>query len=179
MRKRHPAASRRGLPRLPHLPRRAGTASSRRAGPFHILLLEDEPAVREVLAELLARTGFLVIQGGSLADGRAALENLGWNRIDLVLTDTHLSRDARVRNGFDFHAYWRARHPVPPFIFMDGWGGAATASLSASDSCQIYALAKPFSFPVLLALMHAILGHSGPSSPSGPSGKPGGPAAPG
>lgn len=149
MRKRHPAAVRRGLPRLP------GPA---RPLPFRILLLEDEPAVRDILAEILADSGYTVIPGGSLADGRAVLDRLGWNRLDLVLTDTHLSRDVRIRNGLDFHALWRARHPVPPFIFMDGWGGAAAAAVSAGDSCQVYALVKPFAFPVLLNLIRAILG---------------------
>lgn len=148
MRKRHPAAFRRGLPRKP---------VPRRAGPRRILLLEDEPALREVLSELLALSGYAVIAGAGLADGLAALERLGWDRLDLVLTDTHLGRDRNVRNGFDFHARWRERHPVPPFIFMDGWGGAA-ASLPAYPSCQVYALAKPFPFPVLLSLIRAILG---------------------
>jgi hypothetical protein len=98
-----------------------------------------------------------VIAGAGLADGLAALGRLGWDRLDLVLTDTHLGRDRNVRNGFDFHAHWRARYPVPPFIFMDGWGGAA-ASLPAYPSCQVYALSKPFAFPVLLSLIRSILG---------------------
>lgn len=149
MRKRHPIEARRGLPIY---------SAPSRAALFRILLLEDEPAVRDVLSESLARNGYAVLAGGSLEDGQEALDRLGWRRVDLVLTDTHLSRDAQVRNGFAFHAHWRARYPVPPFIFMDGWGGAAGLSLPPSDSCQVYALAKPFSVFVLLALMRAILG---------------------
>ncbi len=173
MRKRRPAAFRRGRPRKPAsrnpVPGQAGpvgpddsTGIADPAGPpgparpACILLLEDEPAVREVLSELLAYSGYIVIAGAGLADGLDALERLGWERLDLVLTDTHLSRDRNVRNGFDFHAHWRARHPVPPFIFMDGWGGAA-ASLPAYPSCQVYALSKPFAFPVLLSLIRSIL----------------------
>lgn len=152
MRKRHRAASRRGLPRTgPPL----GSHSGR------ILLLEDEPAVREVLGELLARSGFIVIAGGSLADGMAVLESLGWKRVDLVITDTHLGREGHVWNGVEFHARWRERHPVPPFIFLDGWGGAAKASLPSAESCQVHCLAKPFGYPALLGLIRAILGPSG------------------
>lgn len=120
-----------------------------------ILLLEDEERVRLCLGEALALRGYAVISGASLEDGQEALARVGWGQVDLVLLDTHLSRDPEVRNGFVFHASWRARYPVPPFIFMDGWGDGKPPRES---SCQVYAVSKPFSFHLLLSLIHAVLG---------------------
>ncbi len=119
-----------------------------------ILLLEDEIGVRALLAEYLGRAGFLVLAGGSFREGREVLASRGWERIDLVITDSHLGRDPAIRDGLAFHAYWRALHPVPPFIFLCGWGDP---DLPAAASCQVYGLAKPFPFPALLALVRAIL----------------------
>lgn len=124
----------------------------------NILVLEDESAVRDVLAEALGREGYGVLCGASLEEGLILLEVAGWRNIDVVITDTHLSRQASVRNGHAFHAEWCSRHPVPPFIFMDGWSPSGKPSIPQDPSCQIYGLAKPFGLPVLLALLSGILG---------------------
>lgn len=124
----------------------------------NILVLEDEPAVRDVLVESLGREGYGVLCGASLEEGLVLLEAAGWRNIDLVLTDTHLSRQSSVRNGHAFHAEWRSRHPVPPFIFMDGWTPSGKPAVPQDQSCQVYGLAKPFGLPVLLALLSGILG---------------------
>jgi two-component system, NtrC family, nitrogen regulation response regulator GlnG len=123
----------------------------------NILVLEDEASVREVLAEALGRQGYGVLAGSSLEEGHAILGAVGWRNIDLVLTDTHLSRDAGIRDGHAFHAEWRLRHPVPPFIFMDGWSANRRPAVPRDESCQIYGLVKPFSFTVLLGLIQGIL----------------------
>jgi DNA-binding response OmpR family regulator len=120
-----------------------------------ILLLEDEPAVRHLLAESLARCGYAVLAGGSLEDGLSVLASPGRERIDLVVTDSHLGRDPAERNGHLLHARWRALHPVPPFIFLCGWG---EADPPPETCCQVYGLAKPFPFPALLTLVRAVVG---------------------
>lgn len=120
-----------------------------------ILLLEDEPAVRQLLAESLARCGYAVLAGGSLDDGLSVLASPGRERIDLVVTDSHLGRDPTERKGHLLHAHWRARHSVPPFIFLCGWG---EANPPPETCCQVYGLAKPFSFPALLTLVRAVVG---------------------
>jgi DNA-binding NtrC family response regulator len=137
---------------------------SRRTGPgpvsafANILVLEDETAVRRVLAEALEREGYGVLCGGSLEEGMSILEAVGWRNIDVVLTDTHLSREVSIRNGQAFHAEWCSRHPVPPFIFMDGWSSTGMPTLPRDPSYQVYGLVKPFNLPVLLSLLSGILG---------------------
>lgn len=146
MRGRFPIRFSRGIPRP--------SPSLRQPIPC-ILLLEDEDSVRAVLAEALARGGYGVLAGSGLEDGKEALAKAGWKNIDLVVADTHLSREHGLRNGYAFQAWWKARHPIPPFIFMDGWGGTAPPR---DGSSQVYTLAKPFPLPVLLGLVRAILG---------------------
>jgi DNA-binding NtrC family response regulator len=124
----------------------------------NILVLEDEYAVRGVLSEALGRASYGVICGGSLEEGMAILRAVGWQNIDVVITDTHLSREASIRNGHAFHAAWSERHPVPPFIFMDGWSSTGVPAVPKGQDCQIYGLAKPFGLPVLLSLLSGILG---------------------
>lgn len=123
-----------------------------------ILLLEDEVAVRDALAEALARHGYQVLVGTGLEDGLRVLQGLGWSQLDLVLTDSHLSRDEDILNGHVFHLRWRALYPVPPFIFMNGWGDPLDRVSPLERSCQVYTLAKPFPFTVLLGLIRAVLG---------------------
>lgn len=120
-----------------------------------ILVLEDEEAVRDILAQALARSGYAVMAGASLDEGLETLSRVGWEGIDLVLTDTHLGRKIEIRNGYAFHACWRSLYPVPPFIFMDGWGGDLP---TRHPSCQVYGLVKPFDLALLVTLIRAILG---------------------
>jgi DNA-binding response OmpR family regulator len=55
--------------------------------PRTILVVEDEPTLRETLAEALEADGFAVVQA---ADGRAALERFRAEQPDLVLLDLML-----------------------------------------------------------------------------------------
>lgn len=55
--------------------------------PSHILVVDDDPTVAEVVARYLLRAGFTVERA---ADGRAALERVAANRPDLVVLDLML-----------------------------------------------------------------------------------------
>jgi DNA-binding NtrC family response regulator len=55
--------------------------------PLHLLLVEDEAAYREVVAERLTEHGYLVTQAGS---GEEALERLSGFAFDILLTDLRL-----------------------------------------------------------------------------------------
>ena len=125
-----------------------------------LLLLEDERALRQLLSQALADHGFRVHAAESLESGKRLIDRVGWQTIDVVLTDVNLSRDPAVRDGMAFYHHWRARHPVPPFIFLSGLGefafppGAAPAQSWADPA---YHLAKPFQFSTLVTLIHFIL----------------------
>ena len=57
------------------------------AGPSRVLVVDDDPVMRQVVVRRLERLGHVVIQA---ADGRQALETLRAEPIDLVLTDLRM-----------------------------------------------------------------------------------------
>jgi CheY-like chemotaxis protein len=54
-----------------------------------VLVVEDEPAIREVVADLLEGEGYAVRQA---ADGLEALDELEVDDVDLVLSDVRMPR---------------------------------------------------------------------------------------
>jgi two-component system cell cycle sensor histidine kinase/response regulator CckA len=54
-----------------------------------VLVVEDEPAIREVVADLLEDEGYAVRQA---ADGLEAIDELEVDHIDLVLSDVRMPR---------------------------------------------------------------------------------------
>ena len=68
-----------------------------------ILLVEDDPSIREVTAIGLRNAGFTV---EAADDGRAGLDRFGAGGIDLVLLDVMLPRMEASR--------WHERSGVPP-----------------------------------------------------------------
>lgn len=79
----------------------------------HILLVEDEPSLRRVLALGLRKAGHTVLEA---ADGCEALEV--WHEgIDLVLTDIRMPQ----MDGLELHRKVIARRPEQAFLFMSGF----------------------------------------------------------
>ena len=54
-----------------------------------VLVVEDEPAIREVVADLLEDEGYAVRQA---ADGLEAIDELALDHVDLVLSDVRMPR---------------------------------------------------------------------------------------
>lgn len=71
-----------------------------------VLVVDDEPIVREVVARYLARAGYEV---DTAADGDAALAAFDAETPDLVLLDLMLPR----RDGFEVFEGIRRRSPTP------------------------------------------------------------------
>jgi DNA-binding response OmpR family regulator len=120
-----------------------------------ILLLEDEPLLRGMLALTLAAQGWQVLTASSLEDGEIVLRAMGWEWPDLVLSDANLSRDPDLLDGYIFHARWRVRFPVPPFVFLHGH--AHPVRLPGEDCCVVRHVPKPFVPSELIALIRAML----------------------
>jgi len=127
---------------------------------LQILLLEDEPLLRDLLALFLGNHGFRVFAGGSLQEAEIILEILGWTAVDLVLADANLNRDPAKLDGYAFHASWRKRYPVPPFVFMRGLPNLP--QLPEPEGSLAIHILKPFSPSLLIHHIKTILqGHSG------------------
>jgi two-component system cell cycle sensor histidine kinase/response regulator CckA len=83
------------------------------AGIGTILLVEDDEAVRSLVARRLAHGGYRVVEA---ANGREALERLDSNRIDLVVTDVVMPE----MGGRELLVALAERMPGLPAIYMSG-----------------------------------------------------------
>src|SRR5262252_7890106 len=84
----------------------------------HVLIVEDEPALREALAETLVDAGFSV---ETAKDGGEALFLIDITEPDVVLADVHMPG----MNGHELCRRIRASsHDAVPFVFLSGLGSA-------------------------------------------------------
>jgi two-component system response regulator RegX3 len=116
--------------------------------PRTILVVEDEPTLRETLAEALEADGFAVVQA---ADGRAALERFRAEQPDLVLLDLMLPE----LSGLEVTRHIRAESSVPIVMLT-----ARDAELDKIVGLELGAddyVTKPFSFRELSARIRAVL----------------------
>jgi CheY-like chemotaxis protein len=101
-----------------------------------ILLVEDEPAVRNLTAEILTDAGLLVVIA---ANGAEALERLDEHpEIDVLLTDVVMPGI----NGPDLAERLHALNPKLTIIFMSGYSGDALQGRGIASDAPL--LAKPF-----------------------------------
>ena len=84
------------------------------APPHEILVVEDQDAARESLAEVLAESGRV----HTAADKASALEALRARGYDLILSDLKLPDGS----GMELLEEARVRQPGAPFIFVTGYG---------------------------------------------------------
>jgi PAS domain S-box-containing protein len=85
------------------------------AGPGRVLLVDDDPKVRESLAEILTRAGHAVT---SVASGPAALAAFAPGQFDSVLTNIGMAD----MNGWELAERLRAADPAVSILLVTGWG---------------------------------------------------------
>jgi len=115
------------------------------AEPWHLLLVDDEKALREAIAEQLKAKGFAVTEA---ADGRAALARLADFAYDIVVTDLRLPG----ADGRRVVEEARARYPDIIAIVITGYGTVKDAVELIKQGASDF-ITKPFQFD---ALMHVI-----------------------
>jgi two-component system response regulator PilR (NtrC family) len=108
----------------------------------HLLLVDDEHAFREVIAERLGDHGYRVEQAGS---GEEALERLSEFAFDVLITDLRLP-GADGRQVLD-EAF--ARYPDITAIVITGYGGVREAMEVTRLGAEGF-ITKPFQFEELL-----------------------------
>ena len=119
-----------------------------------IMIIEDDPAIREELALLLENEGYttLVITRFTDIPAQAAQEHL-----NLILLDIGLPG----KDGFSLCAALRKVVPAP-IIFVTSRDAGADEVRALSLGGDDY-ITKPYSVPVLLARIKAVLRRSGGS----------------
>jgi len=117
-----------------------------------VLVVDDEPMVREVLAQYLTHDGFVVIEAG---DGEEAVQKLDASVPDLVLLDLMLPK----RHGLEVLRHARSTSEVPVILLTalgDEKDRVAGLELGADDY-----VVKPFSPREVAARVKSVLRRSG------------------
>ncbi|HJR96308.1 MAG TPA: response regulator transcription factor [Actinomycetota bacterium] len=125
-----------------------------------VLLVDDEPMVREVLARYLEHDGYEVVTAG---DGEQALERFDEHRPDLVLLDLMLPRI----DGLEVFRRLRAVGDVP--VIMITARGQETDRIVGLDLGADDYVAKPLSPREVVSRVRAVLRRAAPPDDDGPA----------
>lgn len=93
-----------------------------------VLVVEDDPDVRELAVRIVGGLGYKVIEAGEAASAEAALATS--DRIDLLLSDVVLPGKM---NGPDFARAARKNHPALKVVFMSGYPADAAKKTGLVD----------------------------------------------
>jgi DNA-binding NtrC family response regulator len=117
--------------------------------PKHLLIVDDESALREPTAERLADHGFIVEQADN---GERALERLNDFAFDILITDLRLP-------GIDGRQVLDAaleRYPDIVAIVITGYGTVKDAVDAIKQGAADF-ITKPFQFDALLHVLHSAM----------------------
>jgi len=115
-----------------------------------ILLVEDEPFVREATCSILENAGFCVLSATDAFHAIRLYEECH-RPIDLVMTDMVLPGKTGQQLGCDL----RARSPQLKILVTSGYGNAEYDTEDAAN--RLYFLAKPYSRRGLVEKIEKIL----------------------
>jgi two-component system response regulator MprA len=118
-----------------------------------VLVVEDEPVIRELMAILLEDEGYAVRQA---VDGLEALEMLEHRGVDLVLSDVKMPR----LDGASLVNRLRSRGDAIPVVLM-------SAVYAEVDLPGVRFLRKPVNCEHLLTIIAAALRETGPTAYGG------------
>jgi two-component system response regulator MtrA len=119
----------------------------------HLLLVEDDPSIREVATLGLEQAGFRVTASG---DGQEALDRFGRGSFDLVVLDVMLPS----LDGLEVCK--RIRHESrTPIVMLSARGDLHDVVVGLELGADDY-VTKPFELPELVARIKAVLRRSAP-----------------
>ncbi|WP_437302509.1 response regulator [Sorangium sp. So ce388] len=125
----------------------------------HILVVDDEARIREVLLYALQKEGYTVT---AVADGRAAVEAAGAGRVDLVVLDVMLPE----LDGLEVCRRLRAGSRTP-ILFLSARADEVDRIVGLELGGDDY-LTKPFSPRELVARVRALLRRAEAPPPAPP-----------
>lgn len=111
-----------------------------------ILVVDDEPAFRSLLAATLEQDGYHVIEAGDGAEAIELLERV--KHVDLVVTDIRMPQ----MDGVALTNALRKTQPYVPVVFITGYPRMLRAPVE--NSCM---LSKPFLRDDLMKAVHRFM----------------------
>lgn len=113
----------------------------------HILAVDDNPEIREIIEILLTGEGFAVDQAG---DGTQALAMLKEKHYDLIILDIMMPGKNGYQTCLEIRKLTNA-----PILFLSARTKDSDKTLGFSSGGDDY-LAKPFSYPELISRVKAL-----------------------
>lgn len=108
--------------------------------PLHVMVVDDEPILRSLLADALRDAGFTVVEAASADEAFAYMQ--AHARIDLVMTDIHMPGSV---DGLGLAAKLKANNPLLPIIITSGNAGPTGGGELGSFIPKPYRLAEAVS----------------------------------
>jgi len=122
----------------------------------HLLIVDDDPQIRQLLCDYLSDAGFQVSTAG---DGKEMRRRLALNVIDLIVLDLMLPGE----DGLSLCRELRVSSNTP-VIMLTARGGVEGRVRGLREGADDY-LGKPFSFLELVARLQALTRRSGGHEP--------------
>jgi len=118
------------------------------AGPFNILLVDDDPATRILLTRILRQPDYVFTEAD---DGIQALDLLEKSCFDLIITDLRMPN----LDGIAFAVRARARWPYIPIVLMSGYFSEAAWKLVS----EVFGgfIQKPINREILMRIIQPLL----------------------
>lgn len=115
-----------------------------------ILLVDDDPAIRQILVRLLADENFVVV---TAANGAEALALAACAKFDLVLLDLNMP----VKNGWETFEQLSSNDPLMPIILITARPNQFFPALASGVGAL---MEKPLDFAKLFQTIHHLLKES-------------------
>ena len=128
----------------------AAPADALRGGGETLLVVEDDEAVREIVAATLRSAGYEVVEA---SNGEAALAHLAARQFDLLITDVILPGNLTCR---DIATAAVARHPGIHVLYISGYARNAIVHQGRLDD-DVELLTKPFTREALITRVRDVL----------------------
>lgn len=119
-----------------------------------ILVVDDEPSIRDMVALFLRRLGFAV---DTASDGRVALEKMAQKRYFLVITDVGMPGLSGIDLLSEIKAVAQADDPAPPDVIIVTGKSAEAVAIEALRRGAYDYFRKPFSFDAMRFTVQRLL----------------------
>jgi signal transduction histidine kinase len=119
-----------------------------RKTPLHLLVVDDEPGIREVIAAFLRSDGHDVI---TASDGREGLKQFQTKDFDMVVTDRAMPQ----MNGDQMAGFIKQARPDIPVVLLTGFGTLIETTKTQPTSVDVV-LNKPVTLKTLLGTIDGL-----------------------
>jgi len=116
-----------------------------------VLLIDDEPIIRMLIAEVLGEAGYAVIEASDGPTGLSVLDSPA--KVDLLVTDVGLPGGMNGRQVADAA---RVKRPGLKILFITGYAENAVVGSGRLDK-DMFVLSKPFQMDVLASRVQDII----------------------